>query len=106
MQYWQEHHHLQIPQRYVTEDGKCLGGWLFRQRSIYNGSKHGKLTEAHIQRLEDIGVMWEHVIDTAWEEHFSAAQCYFHQHGNLDIPAKYKDEKGFCLPDTGLSACA
>ena len=96
-QYWQEHHHLQIPQRYVTADGKCLGGWLFRQRRIYTGSIPGKLTEAQVQRLEDIGIVWESLKDAAWDEHFDAAKRYFDEHGDLDIPSAYLDENGFAL---------
>lgn len=96
-QYWQEHHHLQIPQRYVTSDGKCLGVWLNRQRKIYNGSVPGKLTVAQIQRLEDIDIMWGNFNEAEWDKHFSEAKRYFEQHGNLDIPSNYVDENGFAL---------
>lgn len=95
--YWQKHNNLQIPQRYVTEDGKCLGGWLSRQRKIYNGNMPGRLTEAQIQRLEDIGIIWENYNDSAWEEHFHEAKRYFDQYGNLDIPNRYVNENGFGL---------
>lgn len=95
--YWQEHKHLQIPQRYVTEDGKCLGGWICRQRKIRNGHMPGRLTEAQIQRLEDIVIMWDNFKDAAWEEHFCAAQRYFVEHGHLNVPSHYWDENGFDL---------
>lgn len=96
-QYRWEHGDLLIPQRYVTEDGKCLGAWLNSQRNIHNGSKAGKLTEAQIQRLEDIGIVWESFTEAAWEEHFGEAERYLDRHGDLNIPSNYVDEQGFAL---------
>jgi len=95
--YREERGDLMIPQRYVTEDGKCLGAWLKSQRDIRNGSRTGKLTQAQIQRLEDIGIVWESFTDAAWEEHFEEARRYKELHGDLNIPSNYVDSHGFAL---------
>jgi len=95
--YRQEHGDLLIPQRYVTEDGKCLGAWLNSQRNIRNGNKAGKLTEVQIQRLENIGIVWESFTDAAWEEHFVEAKRYLDRYGDLNIPSNYVDGQGFAL---------
>lgn len=95
--YREIHGDLLIPQRYVTEDGKCLGAWLNSQRAIHNGSKAGKLTEAQTQRLEALGIVWDSFVDAAWEEHFAQAQQYRASHGNMNIPSTYVDATGFAL---------
>lgn len=95
--YRQQHGDLLIPQRYVTEDGKCLGAWLSSQRAIHNGSKAGRLTEAQALRLEALGMVWDGLADAAWEEHFAQAQRYKAEHGHLNIPGSYEDATGFAL---------
>ena len=40
------------------EDGFNLGQWISRQRVIYNGKGHGKLTEEQIKLLEDLKIKW------------------------------------------------
>ncbi len=97
VQYREANGDLMIPQRYVTEDGKCLGSWLATQRCIHNGSKAGVLTEEQTLRLENIGIVWQSFVDTAWEEHYMEAKRYAEQHGNLDIPSQYVDNQGFAL---------
>lgn len=95
--YRQQQGDLLIPQRYVTEDGKCLGAWLNSQRAIHNGSKAGKLTEAQTQRLEALGIVWDSLVDAAWEEHFTQARQYKARHGDVNIPSTYVDATGFAL---------
>lgn len=97
VRYRQQRGNLLVPQRYVTEDGKCLGAWLNNQRKIYNGNKCGRLTEAQVQRLEAIGINWDNLIDATWEEHFLEAKRYFERHGDLNIPSNYVDSQGFAL---------
>ena len=45
--------------------------------------------ETLIKRLEEIGMCWQGAREAAWERHFSEAEKYFRQHGNLAIPADY-----------------
>lgn len=32
-----------------------------------------------------------------WETHYASAQAYLAEHGNLSIPATYRDESGYLL---------
>lgn len=95
--YREENGDLMIPQRYVTEDGKCLGSWLTTQRKIHNGSKAGALTEEQALRLEKLGIVWDNMVEAAWEEHFHEAKQYAERTGNLNVPSQYVDSHGFAL---------
>ena len=95
--YWEAYGNLQIPQRYVTADGKCQGSWLATQRKIYNGNRAGSLTLVQIERLERIGIVWDNLKDQLWETLFSELRKYKEKYGHLDIPSSYIDTTGFAL---------
>jgi len=95
--YREENGDLMIPQRYVTEDGKCLGSWLTTQRKIHNGSKVGVLTEEQVLRLDKLGIVWTNIKDTVWEDYYALAKAYYEQHGHLNVPMNYTTEDGHRL---------
>lgn len=81
--YYAEHGNLEIPKRYITEEGLSLGAWLATQRRVYAGKISGTLTEEQIEKLNAIGMRWQGVRDAAWEKNYAAARKYFQEHGNL-----------------------
>lgn len=87
--YKEEHGDLLVPQRYVTEDGKCLGRWLTTQRRIHSGSKAGVLTGEQEMRLEALGIVWDDLRRFSWESCYREAEAYYRAHGDLQVPQDY-----------------
>ena len=56
--YYLKNHTLEIPVKYVTPDGMALGVWLGSQRAAY---KEGVLTDAQIEKLEDMAEKWDSI---------------------------------------------
>ena len=92
-QYYQENGNLEVPARYITEEGYALGSWLNNQKAIRKGTIVGKLTEDQIQKLDSIGMIWDS-LDYFWEQNFKLAKEYYLTYGNLDIPINYKSTDG------------
>lgn len=92
-QYYQENGNLEVPARYITEEGYALGSWLNNQKAIRKGTIVGKLTKDQIQKLDDIGMIWDS-LDYFWEQNFKLAKEYYLTYGNLDIPTNYKSKDG------------
>lgn len=92
-QYYQENGNLEVPARYITEEGYALGSWLNNQKAIRKGTIVGKLTEDQIQKLDSIGMIWDS-LDYFWEQNFKLAKEYYLTYGNLDIPTNYKSTDG------------
>ena len=92
-QYYKENGNLEVPARYITEEGYALGSWLNNQKSIRKGTIVGKLTEDQIQKLDSIGMIWDS-LDYFWEQNFKLAKEYYLTYGNLDIPTNYKSTDG------------
>ncbi len=92
-QYYQENGNLEVPARYITEEGYALGSWLNNQKAIRKGAIVGKLTEDQILKLDSIGMIWDS-LDYFWEQNFKLAKEYYLTYGNLDIPTNYKSTDG------------
>lgn len=92
-QYYEENGNLEVPARYITEEGYALGSWLNNQKAIRKGTIVGKLTEDQIQKLDSIGMIWDS-LDYFWEQNFRLAKEYYLAHGNLDVPTNYKSKDG------------
>ena len=92
-QYYKENGNLEVPARYITEEGYALGSWLNNQKAIRKGTIVGKLTEDQIQKLDSIGMIWDS-LDYFWEQNFRLAKEYYLAHGNLDIPTNFKSKDG------------
>ncbi len=92
-QYYKENGNLEVPARYITEEGYALGSWLNNQKAIRKGTIVGKLTKDQIQKLDDIGMIWDS-LDYFWEQNFKLAKEYYLTYGNLDIPTNYKSTDG------------
>ena len=74
---------LDVPKRYVTEEGYALGAWLNTQRRVKKGLTAGRLTQAQIGMLDKLGMRWEYRRDESWEKKFAAAKRYYEEHGDL-----------------------
>lgn len=95
--YYQEHGNLDIPKRFKTAEGYTLGNWIYVQRRVRAGLSFGKLTQAQIEKLDALGMIWENRFDVSWDRNFAEAKAYFIENGHLQVPAAYKTEDGFAL---------
>lgn len=95
-QWYEENGNLKIPKSYVTGAGLTLGAWINTQRRVKSGNISGNLTWEKIQKLNDIGMIWD-VTDSSWQEVLEELKCYRNTYGNLDIKAKYVSPTGFRL---------
>ncbi len=96
-QYYKEKGNLEVSRRYKTIDGYALGNWIATQRKVRSGEQYGSLTEARIEKLDAIGMVWEKQRSLLWERNYTAAKTYAEKFGHLDVPNKYCDENGVKL---------
>lgn len=96
-QYFKSHGNLDVPSTYQTNDGLALGKWIARQRYAYmqptESSKH--LDAERVNMLESIGMIWNKA--DPWQHRYELVQEYLVEHGDLNIPAKYKTSDGIWL---------
>lgn len=95
--YYQEHGDLNVPSNYVTPEGKSLGSWINAQRRVRAGKRSGKLSEAQIRALDEIGMSWIDLGEERWNRNFAALKAYYEQHGDLDVPQDYVTADGIKL---------
>lgn len=95
-QYYGEHNNLDVPLKYVSENGVHLGQWLNNLRTARRNvsAERALLTEEQIRRLDALGMNWGGQYEKAWEETYIEAKEYFEKHGNLDIPTAYTSQSG------------
>ena len=95
-EYYREHGNLDMPSALVYK-GESLGKWLNELRLARNntGPQNQKLTEEKVQRLNQIGMVWEK--KDSWEYRCQLAEEYFKEHGNLEISQQYVDRDGIWL---------
>jgi len=85
--YRREHGHCNISQS--CPENPSLGRWVSRQRYLRKGDQLG---QDRIQRLEDIDFAWE-IVDTIWEQMFSALTEYKRKHGDCNVPQKWSENR-------------
>lgn len=83
--YRRKHGHCNVPQ--TCSENASLGRWVSWQRYL---RKSGKLGEARVHQLEEIGFAWE-IVDVTWEEKFAALKNYKHNHGDCNVPQKWAE---------------
>lgn len=84
--YFEKNGDLDIPAKYVTDDGLNLGNWYRYVRKAYHSKT---LSDDRIKRLEKIGIQWDSVLIRTWMEKYQKAKQYFDEHGDLNIKAGY-----------------
>jgi superfamily II DNA or RNA helicase len=83
-----------IPARYRDADGFQLGGWVARQRSVY---QWGTLEEERCRRLAALtGWTWNPIDDT-WEDGLARLQSYAQREGHSRVSKRHRDSDGFLL---------
>ena len=87
------HGHCNVPQLFITENGMKLGQWVINQRANYS---HSKLSADRIQRLENLGFVWDSY-EGAWEEGFTQLVAYKATYGDCNVPYKFVTENGMKL---------
>ena len=95
--YYIENDHLNVPLGYRTETGIQLGVWISSQRRLYHGNFHGSLTPERIDKLNQIGMIWENRYETRWENMYQIAEEFYIENGHLNVPVKYVTEDGIQL---------
>ena len=88
--YKEEYGNLLVRLKYVTPDGKPLGGWIKQQRTNY---QRKKLSKEQIEKLESIGMLW-HARKDDWDSMYNLATNYYKEHGNLNVPKDYVTPEG------------
>ena len=96
-QYYKDNGNLEVPARYITEEGYALGSWIANQKAIRKGTISGKLTEDQINKLDSIHMIWEDYNDLNWAKHYHAAKQYYKENGNLEVPSRYVTSDGVSL---------
>ncbi len=89
-QYYELNGNLNIPRKYRTAEGYALGAWLQTQRRIYAGEQYGNLDDERIAKLNAIGILWRK--PDPWEFRYSLAEAYYREHGDLNIPSRFRAE--------------
>lgn len=95
--YFIANHNLDVPKRYITENGLALGQWLTTQRRVRAGQIAGSLSSLQINRLDLIGMNWDNGRDRAWNKNFEVAKAWYQEHGDLLVPAEENDYHGVAL---------
>lgn len=95
--YFNDNGNLEIPAKYITEEGYALGSWIANQKAIRKGTINGKLTENQINKLDSIHMIWEDYNDLNWSKHYHVAKQYYKEHGNLEVPSRYVNADGVSL---------
>lgn len=94
--YYEAHGNLKVQRRHVTQDGLQLGVWIQNQRSLYQ-SENGRLSRGQIERLNQIGMVWEDNALLAWRAGYAHAKAYYMEHGHLRASKDYICEDGYNL---------
>lgn len=91
VEFQQKHNSTRIPDKYL--EAPQLHSWVALQRrqlKLYKEGKPNKLTEERAQMLEAIGLEWQIRNSCSWMERFLELKDYKDQHGNCNVPQKYK----------------
>ena len=97
-EYRDTHGDLNIPAKYVTEDGIALGNWLKAIKYGRSGkrTRMEALSAEQLRQLHELGIALEKNNVTLWNTKFELAKEYYEEHGNLDVPVAY------CIGDVKL----
>ena len=82
-----------------TDNYASLSRWLAKLRAERNDTKtfaNRFLMPERIAALDALGMVWD-TPDIVWEQHYNAAEQYYKEHNNLDIPKYYVNADGIRL---------
>lgn len=103
--YYQHYGHLKIEQTFRTTngydydpDGHRLGAWVHKQRKDY---QQKQLSCYRIKKLEEIGMIFENVVEDQWNKVYQIAKAYYEHHGHLKMNRSFKTKDGITYDETG-----
>ena len=82
--YYEIYGNLNVLASYVSPSGYKLGNWIADQRE----RGRDKQSQERRERLDAIGMVW--VKPDPWEVRYRFAKDYYEEHGNLNVPSKYR----------------
>jgi superfamily II DNA or RNA helicase len=94
--YYNKFGDLLVPIKYVTESGFPLGVWIMSMRQARANQRSNTVTEERLQKLDEIGMVWD-VFSDQWERNYLEAVEYYREHGNLLVPVRYISPNGIRL---------
>lgn len=89
----QANHTADVPGKYIDENGFKLGVWITNQRSL---KRSGKLSAERIDRLNNIGFIWNPT-EEKWRRNYECAKEYYLEYGTLNVPKSYIASGGLKL---------
>ena len=92
--YYEKHADLNVPTKYITENGLKLGTWIAGQKNAY---QKNLLSPEQIHRLEQVGMNWTERNTQSWMQYYHEAERYHDVYGNLDVPGSYVTASGVKL---------
>lgn len=88
--YYRANGNLDVPVKYVTEDGIPLGRWLSSLRhQLLVRDRQSALSDEQRKQLRSIGLRDESKPEQQWNMKYDLARAYYEEHGNLNVPAAY-----------------
>lgn len=94
--YFEKHGNLRVPHSYVSETGFKLGIWINNLRENYRGYSGTGISRERIERLSNIGMIWN-PFDYNWENGYLYAFEYYKKYGDLIIKEDRIKELDFNL---------
>lgn len=91
--YFEKYGHINVPKGFKTSDGFNLDAWINNKRGNY---KRHALNPEQVKALEELGIAWS-VFEMQWAEGVKAAQKYYYENGNIDVPRTYITSSGLRL---------
>ena len=88
--YYRANGNLDVPVKYITEDGIPLGRWLSNLRhQLLVRDRQSALSDEQRKQLRSIGLQDESKHEQQWNMKYDLARAYYEEHGNLNVPAAY-----------------
>ena len=88
---------LDVPYSYETEEGLCLGKWIYQQRNTLRDKETKELSERDQKRRERLSAIGMNWASDPWQEKWELARRYYEEHGDLHLPQNYVTEEGVWL---------
>ncbi len=89
MEYHRLHGDLDVPTKGIV-NGVKLGLWIRSLRTMYKNNVL-TLSADQIAQLNALGMCWQDKNAARWEMGYEAAKAYAEAHGDLIVPASYKE---------------
>jgi len=97
LKYKEKHGNLDIPSKYITEDGFPLGGLVTNIRNAKTCNARSVFTtEEHERLLTEIGFIWDR-LDFGWEKYYHACVKFKIKQGHLNLTADAISEDGLAI---------